>query len=1397
MNTTCFRAGLRKITALLFLLPLSVSFAAHAQTPAWAIVGPAFSSSVADIQKAASAIAPEKFMEATVLFERDAYKLDAQGRVTYRHSMIFRIETKAGVEDWAQTSERWEPWYQKQPEIHARVIGTDGRVSELDQKTITNGPANEEQEDDTYSDARIRKAPLPGLAIGAIVEEETVLEDKAPFFSGGGVYRDFLSRGVPVVHSELIIDASKELKLQYRVHLLPSVQIADEEHVGLRHLSFVQGYLPPHQNSDVNLPTHELTGPMIEFSTGDSWAAVARAYRQLAEPQIDPAKVKSLLPSEPSSERMPAIQRIVARLHKDIRYTGIEFGQASLQPQTASEVIKRHYGDCKDKAAMLVAMLRAAGISASLALLDSGPGLDVTQELPGMNQFDHAIVYLPADDNGSQPMWIDATAEYTQVGNLPYMDQGRMALIIADGTEHLIQTPVAKSEDDHLTELRDIVMTEYGSAHITETSLTQGAVDESYRSAYGTAETREKRTNLETYAKNYYLAKTLTSVQHGDGKDLSKPFVLKLDMAEAKRGNTDINDAAVAIPFTSLFERLPGWFTTDPNPNGDKLTPQQEEDQKKAELARVADYDVRPFITEWRYTITPPTGFVLRALPENKSTDIGPAKLTQHYEADGHGIITAALRFETGKPKYTLDEALALRQAVLAAYKQDMVMVLFDQAGSKLLTAGKIREALATDRSLIDLHPKEALHHAQIAYAFLQAGMGDKARIEAQQATRLDPNSAVAFKALGWVCQFNSIGVQYAYGFDWDCSAAAYKKAIELDPEDSYTAIDFAILQEFGYDGERYSAEAHMADAIRGYRAVLEKDKSTGERYEDNLLFDLLYSGQYKQVLEEVEKLRSSTTRDAIGIAATVALQGGDAGIAAGIARADHLSSGPQERTSALSTAGNQLLHLSRYPEAAGILSASVGGQSNAAAVTQQIGLFRELTPWKKEFLPATDPRSVVQHMFMAMMTGGLTENVASEVLSRHAYGSDLEWKRNLEKATESRGLLHALAAQSGLPANVLLDLFAANLKFTSEGDDRSGYKISVQSLGAQAQQFFVSKEDGAFKVVTEGRDTSEAGYEALYLSHTGKEQEARSLLDWVRDRLHKGGGDDPLAGPLLPRFWTVGDTGDQEAIELAAASLIASSPGAATTLKTLIPKVRDAREKATSDQKRLDLGLLLASILSTVEDGPALKTVSAEILAKYPDSYVAIDLAGTADGLLKDWSDWKQMLDVRLAKHPDDKFLLRYKVKLAEAEGDFALARATEQVLIDKGKASAGDYNNLAWTSLFDGKADVDSIKAAQQGNMLSKNSNFAEMHTLACVYANQGKTTEARELLLRAMTAANLSEPNSEIWFGFGSIYEQYGINDAAIEAYRKVTKPESPISPTATYVLAAMRLKAMGSQ
>src|SRR5438045_5307755 len=98
--------------------------------------------------------------------------------------------------------------------------------------------------------------------------------------------------------------------------------------------------------------------------------------------------------------------------------------------------MKRGYGDCKDKAALLVSMLRAAKIPSFLALISTGPGQDVEETLPGMGSFDHAIVYVP----GQPALWIDATDDYAHVGQLPRDDQDRLALVIAPETKQLLRT---------------------------------------------------------------------------------------------------------------------------------------------------------------------------------------------------------------------------------------------------------------------------------------------------------------------------------------------------------------------------------------------------------------------------------------------------------------------------------------------------------------------------------------------------------------------------------------------------------------------------------------------------------------------------------------------------------------------------------------------------------------------------------------------------------------------------------------------------------------------------------------------------------------------------------------------------------------------------------------------
>jgi Flp pilus assembly protein TadD len=118
---------------------------------------------------------------------------------------------------------------------------------------------------------------------------------------------------------------------------------------------------------------------------------------------------------------------------------------------------------------------------------------------------------------------------------------------------------------------------------------------------------------------------------------------------------------------------------------------------------------------------------------------------------------------------------------------------------------------------------------------------------------------------------------------------------------------------------------------------------------------------------------------------------------------------------------------------------------------------------------------------------------------------------------------------------------------------------------------------------------------------------------------------------------------------------------------------------------------------------------------------------------------------------------------------------------------------NEYAWNALLAPPVDQDAIDTARRANDLTKNANFGILHTLACLYAETGQTSQARELLLKAMDTADLEEPNSEIWFGFGKIAEQYGESDAARSMYGRVQKNVTPY-PGTSYVLAQQRLEAL---
>ena len=1382
MNSGPYLMLKRLIVLLLCLLTSSLCAQSAGTAPVWPLIGPPFTANPQELRAAAAPVPVPPYADATVLLEQDRYRLSADGKVTHVHELTYRIETKAGIESWDQTSAEWDPWFQSQPTIRARVIQTDGRVTELDPTTLTDVPAKNEDEG-TLSDARIRKGPLPALTIGAIVEEQTTLVDKLPYFSGGNIYRAYFSRSVPVVRSLVIVEFPAALPLQTRIHELPDSVAHAEQEGELRRITFDVVNVPQSLSSDIDLYTDKPRHPYVEFSTGSSWASVAAAYSTLAEPQIQVASVQTMLPAS-GSARMATIQAIVARLHREVRYTGVEFGESALRPQNPAEVLKRHYGDCKDKAAMLVAMLRAAGIPANLALLDTGPGLDVNPDLPGMSQFDHAIAHLPAD-SGQPELWIDATAQFTKVGDLPYADQGRLALIIADGTTSLTRIPGAKPADNVLTETREVTLAQIGPSHIVEASATTGHVDADYRSHYGATESKEIKEDLDRYSKRTYLAKALTHTEHGDGADLTKPFTLKLVMDKATRGNSSLSDAVVAIPPSAALSRLPSWFSDDPEVGVDKLSAEQKEDRKKAEQQRSSEYLVHPFITEICYRIVVPEGFFPHALPEDQTLHLGPAILTRHFVTESPSLVIGTYHFDTVRERYSIDEILALRKAVIELDRQNYSLVLFDQAGAKLLADGKIRQALEADRSLMAARPTQSMHHVQMASVLLAAGLGEEAQAEARKASRLDPTSSAAFLELGQTLERNSIGVEHGRGFDRKGAIQAYLTAKKLEPDDLEVRTTLALLYEHNADGERYTEGSNLTDAIREYRELKTVDNDTYIRYQDNLFYCMLYHRDFAALLTELATLPMNPTREGLAIAATTATQS----VQAGLQRSEHVGGDAKMKSTALSLAGFQLVRLGLYTQAAELLTASLQGQQDAAQVSRQADLFRTLRHAEPEAFPATDPRQPVQRLFNATLSGTLQKDLPT-FLSRHSYADDAEWKRNLEH-NDAAGILVLVSKQAQLPSSVMRDVILNNLKYNVQGDDDIGYRVSMQTLGSPAQNLFVSKDIGQYMIVADGPDNSEVGNYVLYLLKSNREAEARNLLDWKRDRVHRGGGDDPLSGDLFARFWTIGAASTSDAMRIAALALTLQKQSSQAPLEPALA----AYTKAPADP---DLTLLLASAYLNHRDAANAKIYVDKLLTQHPNSVTAIALAGDVDNLTHNYTAWRALLSDRLARHTDDYELLQRSAWEAQAESDFGRARQIFQQILDSGKATATDYNAIAWLGLFDNHVDAKAIDAGRQANLLSKNSSFGDLHTLACLYAAQGKTTEARQILLQAMAVANKPEPDSATWFGFGSIYEQFGADDAAIVAYHKVAKPDSePINPVDTWSLAQARLKALHAQ
>jgi transglutaminase-like putative cysteine protease/tetratricopeptide (TPR) repeat protein len=1332
---------------------------------------PRFSEDVAGLYKAASDVSANAASDAAILCDEESYVFDTEGKAVRTRYLVYKVLSQRGAEGWDALAVEWQPWNNDKPIIRARVITRDNAVHVLDAKTVSDGPAGEESQK-LYSDRRVLRAPLPAIAPGSVVEEEEITNERAPLFGAGVVSVNYLGRTAPMQQARLVLDAPAELSLQYRALLLPELKPRRSESNGRIRLTFEQGPIEALENVENYLPSDSPGYPQIVFATGRSWQSVAESYGRVVDKQIDAKDVEPLVKKLVAGKvsREEKASAILQFLSSEVRYTGVEFGDSAIVPHMPAETLKHKYGDCKDKSTLLVAMLRAAGMPAYVAVLNAGRRQEVEKELPGLGMFDHAIVYAP----GTPDFWIDATDEYARLGEIPRADQGRLTLVARESSKELLRIPEASPGENLILESREFHLAEHGPARIIERTEARGVYESEYRSLYADEANNETTKSLTEYVKSQYLAEKLSRMERSDPGDLSKQFRLTVEADAAKRGFTDLETAVVAIRLESLFQRLPSELK------------ERESDSEKSTKARLADYQLpEAFVTEWHYRIFPPPSFQLKPLPANRKVALGPAAFSEEFRSEKDGSVEAVIRFDTVKRRFTAAEAAEMRTKIAGIREEEAMLIYFEPVSQALLSQGKIREASRVIGDLIAQHPKEAVHHLRKAKVLLAAGMGQAARDEARLAVKLEPNSALAQKTLAEVLTFDLVGRQYERGSDYPGAQAAYREAKRLDGDDKYITESLALLLEHNDEGERYGRGANLKDATAEYRS-LSTDDLNSSGLKNNPAFTLFYAGEFGEAKKYGESVNPQLT--GVIVAAETAMNGTQAGIS----EARRRTEGEANLKTVLKTSGEMLMRARKYGVAADLMEAGASG-SNASNTMALAGMLRKAQPHREEQFK-DDPAGLIEKFFALMCDAQLTPDAMRSLASRNALQvmrtSDPE---EMKKALLAGRQLRSMFSRTGLPADVMVDVAIEAVQVQKVGDDTSGYRVTMQAPGSNNMIMYVVKEDGKYKILDSSEKPNAVALEIMDRLRAQNKEGARILLDWVREDQHVAGGDDPIAGFAFPRMWTKGTEADLERMKVVTAALLAETK---ETAGAGVPVLETARSMAQGAAEKLNLGIALLDGYRNLDQYEKLLKLAVELRVEYPDSKRLFWDQEAALNVLRRFAEADALSEELLKRVPDDLDAMRALRRSATMREDYVLEHARAKKIAEAGKAEAQDLNEIAWSALFTGKVEQADLDTAIKSTQMGQN-NPGALHTLGCVYAELGKTKEAREVLIQAMDQLGLDEPDANYWYAFGRIAEQYGEREVALQDYKNVEKPTKATQiPSSSYRLAQERLKALQS-
>ncbi len=509
------RTPLRLLTGL-FLLAATRSFAADTNYD-----GTLWTLTDAHASLAAAAeITPAKYpdCDAATVEEKLVRVYHADGTAECQDESYEKVLTEKGRRESRMITLGFMLPYSTVKVARLEVIKPDGTVVPVDVAANSKESIDESQMAENIYDPNMKvlQVNLPKVEVGDVVHavtRETIERARIP----GHFAEDNIFEGGELIrHASYEVHAPASTPLQQialRDPVAGTIQATTATNAdGAITYHWEVNNVPRMFDEPAMPPASEVLQRVL-VSTLPDWPAVSQWYWDLSKSHLEavtPAmKTAVATLTNGAATELDRVKALFYDVSQKVRYMGrtAETDRPGFEPHDVCMTFDKKYGVCRDKAALLVSLLRLAGFQAYPVLISIGNKRDV--DVPD-SFFNHAIVAVELTKGEYTLM--DPTDENTR-DFLPYSDCNQSYLVCRPEGEKLRLSPVQPPERHMMRVTTTGALAVDGTLTAKSVLLFEGVNDDAYRNAFVQMKPDDKRRFFESNLKQTLPGARLTSLK--------------------------------------------------------------------------------------------------------------------------------------------------------------------------------------------------------------------------------------------------------------------------------------------------------------------------------------------------------------------------------------------------------------------------------------------------------------------------------------------------------------------------------------------------------------------------------------------------------------------------------------------------------------------------------------------------------------------------------------------------------------------------------------------------------------------------------------------------------------------------------------------------------------------